>query len=117
MRSGTLRHRLAIQAKTSGSPQRSATGAAATGWATLLTVYGSLDALSGRRLEAAQATWPEAVFEATVRYRSEIADADAAATPLRIAFGGLFFPVGKVLDKDQTKVALRLLCKQGSARG
>lgn len=117
MRAGELRHRLAIQTKSAGSPTRTATGASALDWATLMTVWGSLETLSGRRLEAAQATWPEATGESMVRYREEISAADLSKTPMRITQGGRTYVVGKVIDKDGTKVALRLLWKEGSARG
>ena len=117
MRAGKLRHRLVIEQKSAGSPQRSNTGASTLAWATLLTVWGSLEPLNGRRLESAQATWPEATVEARVRYRSEILAADTAATPLRISFDGRYYPIGKVLNIEERKIELRLLCKQGSARG
>lgn len=117
MRAGRLRHRLVIEHKATGSPQRSATGASTLAWSTLLTVWGPLDTLSGRRLEAAQATWPEASGESEIRYRSQIVDADTAATPLRISHGGRYYVIGKVIDPDGRKVKLRLLWKQGSARG
>jgi SPP1 family predicted phage head-tail adaptor len=114
MQAGRLRHRLVIQQKSAGSPQRTATGAKSTSWATLATVYGSLEVLAGRRLEAAQATWGEATGESMIRYRSEILD---ASVPLRISFGGRFYPVGKVFDQDGRKVMLKLLWKEGSASG
>lgn len=117
MRAGRLRHRLVIQAKTAGSPTRTSTGAAALTWQTLLTVYGSLEPLSGKRLEAAQATWGQATVEARVRYRSEILSADTAGTPLRISFGDRFYPVGKVLNPEERNIELRLLCSQGASRG
>ena len=117
MRAGALRHRLTIESKTAGSPTRTATGASALSWATLLTVWGSLEPLSGRRLEAAQATWPQATFEARIRFRSEVTSADTAGTPLRLSFGGRYFPVGKVLNLEERDVELRLLCSQGAARG
>lgn len=117
MQAGKLRHRLVIEKKSSGSPQRSATGAPATTWATLITVYGSMESLSGRRLEAAQATWPEASGESVIRYRSEIYDADTAGTPLRVSFNGRYYPIGKVLDPMERRKELRLIWKQGSARG
>lgn len=117
MRAGRLRHRLVIEHKASGSPSRSGTGASALAWTTLLTVWGSLDPLEGRRLESAQATWPEATVEAKLRYRSEILAADTAGTPLRISFGGRYYPVGKVLNLEERDIELRLLCTQGAARG
>jgi len=117
MRAGQLRHRLVIEQKSAGSPQRSPTGASTLAWTTLLTVWGSLEPLNGRRLEAAQATWPEATVEAKVRYRSEILAADTAGTPLRISFSGRYYPIGKVLNTMERNIELRLLCKQGSARG
>jgi head-tail adaptor len=117
MRAGHLRHRLVVEAKVTGSPTRTSTGAQSFVWGTLLTVSGSLQPLSGRRLESAQATWPAAVFEARVRYRSELTAADTAGTPLRISFGGRYFPIGKVLNVDERNIELRLLCSQGAARG
>ena len=117
MRAGKLRHRLVIESKAAGSPQRSATGASALAWSTLLTVWGSLEPLSGNRLESAQATWPQATVEARIRYRSEVLDADTAGTPLRISFGGRYYPVGKVLNIEERNIELRLLCTQGAARG
>lgn len=117
MRAGQLRHRLVIEQKTAGSPQRSNTGASSLAWTTLLTVWGSLEPLNGKRLEAAQATWPEATVEARIRYRASILDADTAVTPLRISFDGRYYPIGKVLNPMERNIELRLLCKQGSARG
>jgi SPP1 family predicted phage head-tail adaptor len=117
MRAGKLRHRLVIQKKSSGSPTRTSTGASGLTWATLLTVYGSLEPLSGERLETAQATWPKATVEARVRYRSEIMDADTAGSSMRISYGGRFFPIGKVLNHMERNQELRLLCEQGTARG
>ena len=117
MRAGKLRHRLVIQHRAAGSPSRTATGATALAWTDLMTVYGSLEPLSGKRLEAAHATWPEATVEALVRYRAEILDADTAGTPLRIVFAGRYYPVGKVLNREVRNIELRLLCTQGAARG
>jgi SPP1 family predicted phage head-tail adaptor len=117
MRAGKLRHRLVIQKKSSGSPTRTSTGASGLTWATLLTVYGSLEPLSGERLETAQATWPKATVEARVRYRSEILDADTSGTSMRISFGGRFYPIGKVLNMEERNKELHLLCTQGSASG
>jgi SPP1 family predicted phage head-tail adaptor len=121
MRAGSLRHRLVIQAKTAptGSPDaaRSATGASILTWETLLEVYGSLEALSGRRLEAAQATWPQATGESMVRYRAELGAADLAKTPMRISHGGRLYPIGKVIDRDGRKRELRLIWKEGAASG
>lgn len=117
MRAGQLRHRLVIQYRLAGSPQRTNTGQPATAWATLCTVNGSLEQLSGRRLEAAQATWPESTGEARVRYRSEIYDQDAARTPMRISYGGRYYPIGKVLNPMERNIELRLLVKEGAAVG
>lgn len=117
MHAGKLRHRLVIESKSAGSPQRSNTGASALSWTALLTVWGSLEPLSGKRLEAAQATWPQATVEVKVRYRAEILDADTAGTLLRVSFGGRYYPVGKVLNKAERNIELQLLCTQGAARG
>lgn len=117
MRVGKLRHRLTIQHKTETSPQRTATGAPATAWTDLATVYGSLETLSGRRLEVAQATWPQATGESLIRYRGEVWDADTSSRPMRISFGDRYYPIGKVIDTDGRKKELRILWKQGAGNG
>lgn len=117
MQAGKLRHRLVIETKSAGSPQRSGTGASSLAYSTLATVYGSLEPLSGKRLEAAQATWPQATVEARIRYHASVLAADTAATPMRISFGGRYYPVGKVLNIEERNRELRLLCTQGAARG
>lgn len=117
MHAGRLRHRLVIQAKVAGSPSRTSTGASALEWTDLMTVYGSLQAMEGKRLEAAKATWPQATVEARVRYRAEIVDYDTQATPLRIVYRDRYYPIGKVMNQKERNIELRLLCSQGSARG
>lgn len=117
MQTGKLRHRLEIQYPAAGSPQRTNTGQPDTSWATLTTVWGSLELLSGRRLEAAQATWPEATGEAKIRYSAAVYARDADRTTLRIVFNGRYYPVGKVLNPGERNIELRLLVKEGSARG
>lgn len=117
MRAGKLNHRLVIQYPAAGSPQRTATGQKDTTWTTLCTVSGSLEMLSGRRLEAAQATWPEASGEARIRFRQEVDDKDRDRVPLRIVLNGRYYPIGKVLNVDQRGVELRLIVKEGAARG
>lgn len=116
MRAGNLRHRLVIESRSSGSPTRTGTGALALSWATLVTVWGSLEPLSGRRLESAQATWAQSNVEARIRFRDEVIAADIAGTPMRISFGGRYYPIGKVLNPEEKSEELRLLCSQGAAR-
>lgn len=117
MQAGKLRHRLVIEYSAAGSPQRTGTGQPSTAWSTLCTVWGALETLSGRRLEAAQATWPEASGEARIRYNADVYDQDAARVPLRISYRGRYYPVGKVLNTSERNLELRLLFKEGSARG
>lgn len=117
MKAGKLRHRLAIEYSAAGSPQRTRTGQPDTVWTTLDTVWGSVEMLSGRRLEAAQASWPEATGEATIRYSAEVYAKDRDRVPLRILLNGRYYPVGKVLNPEERNIELRLLVKEGSARG
>lgn len=117
MRAGELRHRLVIEHSAVGSPPRTATGARDASWTTLCTVWGSLEALSGRRLEAAQATWPEATGESVIRFRENVYNADRDKTLLRISYRGRYYPIGKVLNRADRNIELRLLWKEGSARG
>lgn len=114
---GKRRHRLRIEIKSAGSPQKSATGASSLAWTELVTVWGSLEPLSGRRLEQAQATWPEATVDARILFRSDVLAADTAGTPMRISFSGRYYPIGKVLNAGERNIELQLLCTQGAARG
>lgn len=116
MQAGKLRHRLVIQHMVAGSPQRTATGASAAAWTTLCTVWGSLEALSGKRLETAQATWPKVNHEARIRYRAAVETA-ALAGPIRISFRDRYYPIEACLNWSLRNVELRLMCSQGAARG
>jgi len=116
MQAGKLRHRLRLEHRVAGSPARTPSGAPNTAWTELCTVWGSLEALSGRRLETAQATWPKVNHEARIRYCAEV-EAAAKAGPVRIVFRGDFYPVEVVLNWSLRNVELRLMCSQGAAVG
>lgn len=111
MRVGKLRHRLVIQHRAEGSPQRTATGAVNYDWSTLTTVWGSLEPLQGRRLEIAQATWEKVTVESTIRYRSDV------AAGMRISFGGKYYLVDAVLNHEMRNRYLKLMCEEGVAQG
>jgi SPP1 family predicted phage head-tail adaptor len=117
MQAGKLRHSVTLQTPVAGSPQRTASGQPDAAWTTLCTTYASVEALSGRRLEAAQATWPEATVEIKMRYRADVYNKDRDRVPLRALFGSRYYAVGKVLNPEERNVELRLLCKEGAARG
>lgn len=117
MQAGKLRHRLVIQQKTAGSPQRTNTGQKDSSWATLATVYGSLNLLTGKRLESSQATWPRATYEAKVRWRQDVWDAFMAPTPLRVSFGGRYYPIEGLDNFMMRNIELRLMLSVGAAVG
>ena len=117
MQAGKLRHRLAIEKKLAGSPQRTSTGQQDSDWTALATVYGALNMLTGKRLEASQASWPRATYEARVRWREDIWDAFTSPTPLRVSFGGRYYPIEGLDDFMMRKTEFRMMLSVGAAVG
>lgn len=68
MQSGKLRHRVQIQSRTQTQDQN--TGAVIDTWATVATVYASIEALSVRDFIAARATQNEITARIKMRARS-----------------------------------------------
>jgi len=117
MQAGTLRHRLAIEQKVAGSPQRTNTGQKDSAWTALATVWGSLNLITGKRLEASQVSWPRATYEARIRWRQDVWDAFASPTPMRVSFDGRTYPIEGLDNFKMRNVELRLMLSVGAAVG
>ena len=106
-RAGKMRHRLELQQLVDASPNKTATGAADQVWTTLATVWGSLEPLSGKRLEAARQEYESVSVEARIWYRSDV------SAGMRIVFESRYYLVNAIVDPENLHKQLRLLCEEG----
>jgi SPP1 family predicted phage head-tail adaptor len=111
LQAGKLRHRVTLQQQVAGSPQRTASGQRDVAWTDVATVWASIEPLSGRRLESAQATWPKVSVEIRIRYRAGV------VAGMRAVHSGLYYPIEVALDPELRRIELRLMCSQGAAVG
>lgn len=111
MEAGELRHRVTIQHFVTGSPQQTSSGAPDGAWATYLTVYGKVVALSGRALFVAQQHDSEVTHRIDIRYRSGVTD------QMRVLFSGLYFYISWIDSVEFRNAELYLYCKQGIVDG
>lgn len=111
MRTGALRHRVAIQNQVASSPSQNAIGEDAYTWADVATVPAAIEPLKGRELIAAQATQSEATGTIRLRYRSDV------TAKSRIVFGSRIFDVLGVINTRERNWELVLLVKEGPNNG
>ena len=104
MRAGRLRHRLALQSKTS---TRDSYGAAVIGWTLVDTVWGAIEPLSGREYFSHEQVQAEAKVRIVIRYRSGV------DTTWRVSHGGKFYDVLDVLNENTRNRMLTLMCREG----
>lgn len=107
MRAGRLRHRGAIQSLVIGSPQHSASGEPLGEWATLDTVWMSIEPLRGRELFAAQEHHSETDVRIRIRYRDDVTD------KMRVLHEGKYYPILVIIDPELRHRELELMCSQG----
>ena len=108
MEAGKLRHRMAIQSR---AGTRGSSGGTVDTWATDFKLSCSLEQLSGRALEAAQATHPESTHEMRTRYKAGI------TANQRGLFRGKYYDFLNVNDVKELHRELRVLCKEGVSEG
>ncbi len=107
MRSGKLRHRVTIQRYVLGSPQQTATGQPDGVWTDFMTVWASIEPLSGRELFAAQEHHSEITHRVRMRH-------DAGVTAqMRISFDGRIYSVYAMIDPELRGRELQLMCGEG----
>lgn len=112
IRAGKLRHAVTIQAFTTGSPSRSATGAPDGAWSDVATgVRANIMPLIGKRLEAAQANYGRVNTEIQMRYRTDV------SANMRVTYRGKVYSVITAFDPDLKEQELRLICFEGAGDG
>ncbi len=105
---GKLRHRIAIQQRTTDQDDY---GQQLDQWDDVARVWADIEPLNGRELLAAAAVQAETTHTVTMRYRPGI-------TPqLRINYNGRLFNILNVLDDNERHRTLTLLCSEGLNNG
>lgn len=108
---GKLRHRVTIQRNQLGSPQRTNTGARNASWEDYITVYAAVDPINGREPFLAQQHFSEVTHKVRMRYHEGI------TTAMRLAWGSRRFDIKAVLNAEERRRELTLLCTEGVAQG
>ena len=108
---GKLRHRIALQSLTAGSPQQTGSGMPDESWATVVTVSASVEPLNGRELFAAQEHHSEVTTRVRIRYRSGI------TAKMRVSHGGTLYNIRDVIDPEKRHRELQLMCTDGVNEG
>lgn len=108
MRLGPLRQRVNIQAR---SATVDAFGQESETWATVATVWASVEPLSGRELLAAQQVQGETTHRIRMRYQAGV------TTSSRLLFNLRPFDVRSVINKNEAGAFLELLCTEGPTNG
>ena len=108
MRAGPLRHRIQIQNR---SLLVDEFGEESQVWATVATVWASVEPLSGRELLAAQQVQGETTHRVRMRYLAGVTSSS------RVLFNLRPFDVRSVINKNEAGVSLELLCTEGPTNG
>lgn len=111
MQSGKLRHRVTIQSRVSGSPQKKPSGAPDDSWTDFLTCYASIEPLRGREFLEAQAVQSRVEVRIRIRYRAGITAA------MRVVKGSTYYHVEAVINPEMRNRELQLMCSQGVVNG
>ena len=113
IRIGTLRHRLAIQQR---STAQDSMGGQVTTWSTLAFVWGSIQPLSGHKLMTAQAVHSEVTHEVVVRWQSALANPQTVAA-MRVVYNGRHFNISASINEDERNRSLTLFVQEGLVDG
>lgn len=106
MDAGRLRHRVTIQSVT--ETRDTTTGAIATSWADVATVWAAIEPLSGREFIAAQGAQAEIVARILIRYRDDV------VAKMRVVSGSRVYNIRAVLpDKESGTEHLTLMVAEG----
>jgi len=103
MQAGRLRHRVTVQRATDSIDQY---GDQTPTWASLGTVWASVEPLSGREYFAAAQMQSEVSTRIVIRPISGV-----TLTPKdRVKFGSRYFDIQSVINRDERNRELQLLC-------
>lgn len=112
MRSGKLRHVVTIQQRTSGSPQRTATGQPDTAWATFQAgVPCSIEPISGREY------FTQAQVQGEVTHRLRMRYLAGVLPSMRVLYGSRVFDIVAVMNLEERNVEMHLMCVEGPSNG
>lgn len=108
MRSGTLRHSIAIQAKVHSTDDY---GGPVEVWVTKNSVRASVQPLGGRELVNAQAVDAETTVKIGIRYLEGLTPAN------RITFNGKTYNIQSIIDPDMRHRRLIIMAGEGLNEG
>jgi SPP1 family predicted phage head-tail adaptor len=116
MRAGRLRHRVVLQRR---SESQGTTGEVTWGWATLATVWASVEPVTGRQFFAAAQVQSEVDTLIRIRYRPKLNEKLRAvfiqdSGPPKVT---QYFDVLAVLPIHEGRHEVHLMCKRSSSEG
>ena len=105
MKTGDMRHRVAIQSYTEAlDPNGGQNGT----WATGSTVWAEVKTLTGRKLEIAR----QIDAEATVQVRMRYCGSAAVTVGNRLLFGTRIFEPVYVVNENERNISLMVVCRE-----
>lgn len=111
MRAGRLRHRVTVQQLVAGSPQQKATGEPDESWTDFISVWASVEPITGNERFLAQQHLSQVTTKINMRYRSGI------TASMRVVFGQAIYNIHAILNWEERNRELTLLCSQGANDG
>lgn len=108
MRLGPLRHRITLQSRPAGKDEF---GQPLEGWQDIVTVWASVEPISGRELLAAQQVQGEITHRIRCRY------VDGVTTAVRITFGTRVFDIQAPINPREVGAMLEIMAKEGPTDG
>jgi SPP1 family predicted phage head-tail adaptor len=112
-RAGSLNRRVTIQSRSTG---QDGAGQQLTSWSDVATVWASIEPLSGRELERAQALHSEITHQVVIRYDVAYSN-PAQMAARRLNFGGRIFNIHAALETDMAHHEIALMCSEGLNQG
>jgi len=109
VRSGNLRKRLTFQTR---QTTEDSLGQESTSWVDAFTVWGEIDALTGRELIAAQGVQSSVTHTITVRYRSELQNPKQVAA-MRVLYRSRVFDIHAAMNEDERNRVVSILAEEG----
>lgn len=107
MQSGTLREKLILQV---AGTSRDALGGEIISWGDVATLWGRVDAITGREVHAAQQIHAEVTLRVQIRHRTDVTAGN------RLLWGTTVLAIHAVLPDTQRHM-ITLLCSSGLGDG
>lgn len=118
MRAGALRQRVILESAVDTADAQ--TGAPVRTWATLATVWASIEPLRMREALLASQLLEQADTRIRIRWAPELANLDTAARVRWTDVAGrreVFYDIVSVIEPGTRRRELELLCKSGTSEG